>query len=292
MHPSVHARSQPDKAAYIMAGSGTVVSYGQLEERSRRCAQLLRGLGLDGRRHHRDLHGQQPALFRAVLGGAAQRAVLHLRVQPAHRARGRIHRARQRRARAVPLGVAARDRRRAGAFARRYRALLGRRQHQRLPRLREHARPLSRRAGRRRDRGRRHAVFLGHHGPPQGHPRRAERTADRCALAAAAYHRRLLRLRRGHGVPVAGAAVSRRAAALLHDRAALRRHRDRDGEIRPGVGAGADRAVPRHALAVGADDVRAHAEAARGGARSPRPVDAIASRSTPPRRARARSSAR
>ncbi len=46
MHPSVYARSQPDKAAYIMAGSGTVVSYGQLEERSRRCAQLLRGLGL------------------------------------------------------------------------------------------------------------------------------------------------------------------------------------------------------------------------------------------------------
>ena len=46
MHPSVHARNQPDKAAYIMAGSGTVVSYRQLEERSRRCAQLLRGLGL------------------------------------------------------------------------------------------------------------------------------------------------------------------------------------------------------------------------------------------------------
>ena len=46
MHPSVYARSQPDKAAYIMAGSGTVVSYGQLEERSRRCAQLLRGLGI------------------------------------------------------------------------------------------------------------------------------------------------------------------------------------------------------------------------------------------------------
>ena len=46
MHPSVYARSQPGKAAYIMAGSGTVVSYGQLEERSRRCAQLLRGLGL------------------------------------------------------------------------------------------------------------------------------------------------------------------------------------------------------------------------------------------------------
>jgi len=46
MHPSLHARTNPDKPAYIMAGSGTVVSYGQLEERSRRCAQLLRGLGL------------------------------------------------------------------------------------------------------------------------------------------------------------------------------------------------------------------------------------------------------
>ncbi len=46
MHPSQHARSSPDRPAYIMAGSGTVVSYGQLEERSLRCAQLLRGLGL------------------------------------------------------------------------------------------------------------------------------------------------------------------------------------------------------------------------------------------------------
>ena len=46
MHPSVHARHAPDKPAYVMAGSGTVVSYAQLEERSLRCAQLLRGLGL------------------------------------------------------------------------------------------------------------------------------------------------------------------------------------------------------------------------------------------------------
>ena len=46
MHPCEHARINPDKPAYIMAGSGTVVSYGQLEERSQRCAQMLRGLGL------------------------------------------------------------------------------------------------------------------------------------------------------------------------------------------------------------------------------------------------------
>jgi acyl-CoA synthetase (AMP-forming)/AMP-acid ligase II len=46
MHPSVHAKTQPDKAAYIMAGSGETVTYGDLEERSNRGAQLFRKLGL------------------------------------------------------------------------------------------------------------------------------------------------------------------------------------------------------------------------------------------------------
>ena len=35
MHPSLHARTSPDKPAYIMAASGTVVTYAQLEERIR-----------------------------------------------------------------------------------------------------------------------------------------------------------------------------------------------------------------------------------------------------------------
>ena len=30
MHPFHHAQSQPDKPAYIMAGSGETVTYGQL----------------------------------------------------------------------------------------------------------------------------------------------------------------------------------------------------------------------------------------------------------------------
>src|SRR5687767_4113527 len=46
MHPSVHSRSQPDKPACIMAGSGEVVTYRQLEERSNQGAHLLRSLGL------------------------------------------------------------------------------------------------------------------------------------------------------------------------------------------------------------------------------------------------------
>jgi long-chain acyl-CoA synthetase len=46
MHPSVHAARTPDKPAIVMAGSGTVVTYGELEERSNRFAQWLRSIGL------------------------------------------------------------------------------------------------------------------------------------------------------------------------------------------------------------------------------------------------------
>lgn len=47
MHPSVHAQTDPDKAAIIMAATGQTISYGELEARSNRVAQLLRTRGLD-----------------------------------------------------------------------------------------------------------------------------------------------------------------------------------------------------------------------------------------------------
>ncbi len=46
MHPGVHAESQPDKVAYVMAGSGEEVTYRQLDDRSNRLAQLLWDRGL------------------------------------------------------------------------------------------------------------------------------------------------------------------------------------------------------------------------------------------------------
>jgi fatty-acyl-CoA synthase len=46
MHPIEHARTNPDKAAHIMASSGEIVTYAQLEERSARFAQLLWAQGL------------------------------------------------------------------------------------------------------------------------------------------------------------------------------------------------------------------------------------------------------
>ena len=46
MYPGTYAQTTPDKPAYIMAGSGEVVTYRQLDARSNQCAQLFRSLGL------------------------------------------------------------------------------------------------------------------------------------------------------------------------------------------------------------------------------------------------------
>ena len=46
MHPFVHAAATPDTPAIIMAGSGAVMTYRQLEARSNLVAQLLRAHGL------------------------------------------------------------------------------------------------------------------------------------------------------------------------------------------------------------------------------------------------------
>jgi acyl-CoA synthetase (AMP-forming)/AMP-acid ligase II len=45
MHPGLHAANNPEKPAYIMAKSGEVVTYGQLDEASNRGAHLFRELG-------------------------------------------------------------------------------------------------------------------------------------------------------------------------------------------------------------------------------------------------------
>lgn len=46
MHPFIHAQSNPDKPAIIMANSGQTITYGELEAESNRVAQLLRAHGL------------------------------------------------------------------------------------------------------------------------------------------------------------------------------------------------------------------------------------------------------
>ncbi len=46
MHPATHARTHPDKAAIVMAGSGEVITYAELDRRSNQVAQLLRARGI------------------------------------------------------------------------------------------------------------------------------------------------------------------------------------------------------------------------------------------------------
>ena len=46
MYPGAHAATAPDKPAVIMTGSGRVLTYGQLEDRSARLARALHDLGL------------------------------------------------------------------------------------------------------------------------------------------------------------------------------------------------------------------------------------------------------
>lgn len=46
MNPGVHAKTHPDKAAYIMAGTGQIVTYRELDDEANRLSQLFRSAGL------------------------------------------------------------------------------------------------------------------------------------------------------------------------------------------------------------------------------------------------------
>jgi long-chain acyl-CoA synthetase len=46
MHPSVHAKTAPEKPALIVAETGETISYAMLDARSNRAAQLFRSQGL------------------------------------------------------------------------------------------------------------------------------------------------------------------------------------------------------------------------------------------------------
>jgi long-chain acyl-CoA synthetase len=46
MHPHIHAKTNPDKPAYIMGSTGETVTYGELDARSNQGAHLFRSLGV------------------------------------------------------------------------------------------------------------------------------------------------------------------------------------------------------------------------------------------------------
>ncbi|MBU2135804.1 MAG: AMP-binding protein, partial [Alphaproteobacteria bacterium] len=75
MHPSHHAKSHPDRAAYIMASSGETVTYGELEARSNQGAHLFRKLRLKAGDVIAILMENHPRFFEVAW--AAQRAGLY-----------------------------------------------------------------------------------------------------------------------------------------------------------------------------------------------------------------------
>ncbi len=74
-HPSVHARTSPDKIAYQMAGSGKAITYRELDELSNQGAHLFRKLGLKAGDHVALLMENRLAFMEICW--AAQRAGLY-----------------------------------------------------------------------------------------------------------------------------------------------------------------------------------------------------------------------
>src|SRR5260370_7105742 len=74
-HPSIHARTQPNKIAYQMAGSGKAITYRELDELSNQGAQLFRSLGLKDGDHIAFLMENRLAFMEICW--AAQRAGLY-----------------------------------------------------------------------------------------------------------------------------------------------------------------------------------------------------------------------
>ena len=74
MHPYVHAKTHPDKPAYIMAATGEAVTYRQLDDQSNRIAQLFRAAGLRAGDHISLFLENNPRFFEICWG--AQRSGL------------------------------------------------------------------------------------------------------------------------------------------------------------------------------------------------------------------------
>jgi acyl-CoA synthetase (AMP-forming)/AMP-acid ligase II len=75
MYPGTHARTRPDHPAVVMARSGTVMTYAELDEQSNRMAQLLWAAGLRPGDHIAFCLENSPTFF--VLVWAAQRSGLY-----------------------------------------------------------------------------------------------------------------------------------------------------------------------------------------------------------------------
>ncbi len=279
MHPGIHAQKTPDKPAYVMAASGESVTYRELDETSNQGAQLFRSLGLAARRPHRDLHGEPRALLRGLLGRAALGPLLHRRsARGSRRPRSSTSSTTATRRCSSPRRRSASSRASSrGKCPKLVGALHGGRRRCRASRAGRRAiAALPDDADRRRVRGRAHALLVGHHRPAEGREAPALGQAARATPSAAPA--------RDH------AASTRRRPSSVYLSPAPLYHAAPLGftHVVPARSAGpcivmehfdAEQAlalIEKHRVThtpVGADHVRAHAEAPGGGARQVRRVE-------------------
>ncbi len=279
-----------------MGGTGEVVTYAELDAAANRLSPAAPRRRPAAGRPRRLLHGEPPALPRGRAGAATTPGSIYTACSSRlTHARARVHRQRLRRAGVHHL-ARTRPTRRPRSLAEtpgvELRLMLdgaidgyesyedGRRRAARRAAARaDRAAPTcstrrARPAGRRASRPRVPDEPLGERRPT------SVAGARRCCSAS----------RRTTVYLSPGAALPRRAAALLHGRRSalggtvvVMEHFDPEQYL------ALDRALPGDPQPGRADDVRPHAEAARRGARPLRPVVAAGARSTPRRRARSRS---
>jgi len=101
MHPFHHAKTHPEKPAYIMAATGETVTYGELDARSNQGAHLFRSLGLNagdgiaifmdnGPRYYEILWAAQRSGLRFTCISSKLTAGYHGRSDPTPAARKRV----------------------------------------------------------------------------------------------------------------------------------------------------------------------------------------------------------
>jgi hypothetical protein len=225
-HPSQTAQHTPHKPAIIMGNSGEVVSYRELDERSNQRGAAVSVPGPREGRSHRPDAGQPARVSGDLLG--AQRAGLiytpistHLREEETAYILGNC---------GAGLFIVAHDlaevaaRMLDAAFSVQHFFMLGGVVDGLEP-LGGGAGATARDADRRPGERRADALLLGHHGQAQGRVRGPGLRRRAGAPSSGAVLRRRVRVRRGDGLPVAGAALPRGAAALQHDDPVARRAR-------------------------------------------------------------------
>ncbi len=275
MYTGKHALLRPLQPAFIMAGdrrNGHLSRAGGAQQPAGASVSQPRP---EAARPLFDLHGEQQPLSRSLRRRRTLRPLLHLRELLSHRGRARLHPDQQPVAHPDHVEGKARYRARGAEGMPEGRALhrrrwRGRKRPHRRPAGsdgRSAAHPDHRRVCRHRD-----AVFLRHHGPPEGHLASAAGTAGRPATAAVRFPGEDLAVPRGHDLSVAGAALSFGAAGGRQPHDQDGRHRHHHGEVRSRAISRADPEMGRHAHPAGADDVLADAETAGRGAHALRPV--------------------